>query len=198
MTSAIAPDPLIKQPPDPEQFLRPLALMRLEHKRQRQVCDRLEALAEELSTDQASSEAAAILAILTEELPRHAEDEEADLFPLLEGRCLPDDNIADIVAQLRSEHEFDEDLASFIITDLQVIAKEAKLANPVRMLFNARAFAEAQRRHIGWENNVVLPLARKRRRPTDRPSHGLRVTGFTSLEIEVERRTHRAQVRPRL
>ena len=45
---------------------------------------------------------------------------------------------------------------------MEVIAKGAKLANPVRMLFNARAFAEAQRRHIAWENNVLLPLARKR------------------------------------
>ncbi len=162
MTATVAPDPLIKQPPDAEQFLRPLALMRLEHKRQRRAWDRLEALAEELSTDQAFNEAAAILAILTEELPRHAEDEEADLFPLLERRCLPNDNIADILAQLRSEHELDEDLASFIVADLEVFAKGARLANPVRMLFNARAFAEAQRRHIGWENNVLLPLARKR------------------------------------
>jgi hemerythrin-like domain-containing protein len=136
--------------------------MRLEHKRQRQACDRLEALAEELSTTQAFNEAAAILTILTEELPRHAEDEEADLFPLLERRCLPDDNIADIVAQLRSEHDLDQELSNFIVADLEVIAKGGKLANPVRMLFNARAFAEAQRRHIGWENNVLLPLARKR------------------------------------
>ncbi|TDI57909.1 MAG: hemerythrin domain-containing protein [Alphaproteobacteria bacterium] len=162
MTATVAPDPLIKQPPDPEHFLRPLALMRLEHKRQRQVWDRLEALAEELSTDPAFNEAAAILAILTEELPRHAEDEEADLFPLLERRCLPDDNIGDIVAQLRSEHELDEDLSNFIVSDLEVLAKGAKLANPVRLLFNARAFAEAQRRHIAWENTVLLPLARRR------------------------------------
>ena len=112
MTATVAPDPLTKQPPGPEQFLRPLALMRLVHKRQRHAWDRLEALAEELSTDQAFNEAATILAILTEELPRHAEDEEADLFPLLERRCLPDDNIGDIVAQLRSEHELDEDLAT--------------------------------------------------------------------------------------
>ncbi|MCH8092554.1 MAG: hemerythrin domain-containing protein, partial [Proteobacteria bacterium] len=104
--------------------------MRLEHKRQRQAWDRLEAQAEELSMGQAFKEAAAILVFLTEELPRHAEDEEADLFPLLERRCLPDDNIADILAQLRSEHELDEDLASFIVADLEVIAKSAKLANP--------------------------------------------------------------------
>ena len=162
MTATLAPDPLTKPPPDPQQFLRPLALMRLEHKRQRRVCDKLEALAEELSTDQALNEATAILAILTEELPRRAEDEETDLLPLLERRCLPNDNIAEIVAQLRSEHELDEDLASFIVADLEVLAKGAKLANPVRMLFNARAFAEAQRRHIGRKNTVLLPLARKR------------------------------------
>jgi hemerythrin-like domain-containing protein len=172
MTATGAPDPLIKPPPDPEQFLRPLALMRLEHKRQRHLCDRLEALAEELSAGQAFNEAAVILVILTEELPRHIEDEEVGLFPLLERRCLPDDNVADILTQLRSEHELDEDLTSFIVADLEVIAKEAKLANPARLLFNSRAFAEAQRRHIGWENNVLLPLARKRLTEADREELG--------------------------
>ena len=32
----------------------------------------------------------------------------------------------------------------------------------MRLFMDLRTFAEAQRRHIAWENSLVLPLARKR------------------------------------
>ncbi len=92
----------------------------------------------------------------------HTRDEEEDLFPMLRARCLPEDGIAGALAQLSREHALDGDLAGFIRADLEAVAGGHTRSPPLRLSLNARAFAETQRRHIGWENRLVLPLAKKR------------------------------------
>ncbi len=157
-----AADPFARRLPAAQDFLDPLDLILSEHERQRLICDRLQRLAEEQSIGLASSEAEAILTFLTEDLPLHIADEEEDLFPMLKRRCEPGDSIDDILARLHAEHDLDEDLANFIVSDLGVIAKGAPLPHPLHMFLNLRAFAEVQRRHIAWENEAILALARQR------------------------------------
>lgn len=53
-------------------------------------------------------------------------------------------------------------LALHIVIDLKVIADRRTLESPMRMFVNVRTLVEAQRRHLAWENGVVLPLAQKR------------------------------------
>lgn len=157
-----AADPFARCLPVAEDFLQPLDLIHSEHERQRLICDGLQRLADEQSLGLGSAEAVSILTFLTEDLPLHIADEEKDLFPMLKRRCEPGDYIDDILARLHAEHDLDEDLANFIVSDVAVIAKGMQLPHPLHMFLNVRAFAEVQRRHIAWENEAVLPLAGRR------------------------------------
>lgn len=73
-----------------------------------------------------------------------------------------EDNIEQALDQLHSEHALDGDVAEFIVSDLAVIANGAALPNPIHLAINLRNFAESHRRHVAWENAVVLPLAHPR------------------------------------
>ena len=88
-------------------------------------------------------------------------DEELDLFPRLKSRRPPESNLGDILDQLITEHQTDEGLADLVIEDLRAIAEGALPEYPVRFQLNVRAFCEMQRRHLNWENRVVLPLAQR-------------------------------------
>lgn len=68
-------------------------------------------------------------------------------------------NLGDILGQLVTEHETDKGLADLIIKGLRAIASGGIPESPIRFQLNVRTFCEMQRRHLNWENRVVLPLA---------------------------------------
>ncbi|MEQ8604707.1 MAG: hemerythrin domain-containing protein [Marivibrio sp.] len=146
----------------------PLDYLRLEHERQRAVCEALERLVETMDEGAVAGAAQEILDFLTEDLSRHIADEERDLFPLLEARCPPEDGLKGLLKRLRREHEMDEDLVEFLRADLEFLALGRSLANPTRLLINLREFASTQRRHLAWEDETVLPLAETRLSDADR------------------------------
>ncbi len=143
-------DPL----PDPIQFIRQ------DHERQVENCGRLEELVSASETEPVAEWAASLLSYLSRDLPLHVKDEELDLFPRLNSRRPPGSNLGDILEQLVAEHQTDEGLADLVIKDLRTIAEGAPPEYPLRFQLNVRAFCEMQRRHLNWENRVVLPLAR--------------------------------------
>ena len=140
--------------PDPIQFIQQ------DHDRQVETCNRLEQLVSASETEPTSEWAASLLSFLSKDLPLHVEDEELDLFPRLNSRRPPDSNLGDILDQLVTEHESDKGLADLVITGLHSIAEGAAPEYPLRFQMNVRAFCEMQRRHLNWENRVVLPLAK--------------------------------------
>ena len=146
----------------PVEFDEPLEFIRAEHQRQLSVCDWVGEFTGSLGSDPVPEDATALLNFLMRDLPLHMEDEEQDLFPLLKLRCLPEDGINAILQQLSREHALDGDLVDFIVSDLRLIAGKAKVPNLVRFFVNIHGFTEAQRRHLAWENDVVLPIARER------------------------------------
>ncbi len=146
----------------PDQFLRPLDVIRSEHEHQGLVCDRLGELANDQQVGPVAQVAETLIAYLTSDLPLHAMDEEEDLFRLLKLRCRPDDGFDAILAQLEFEHSTDKVLAHHIVIDLKEIAAARTLNSPMRIFVDLRTFADAQRRHLARENGVVLPLAGKR------------------------------------
>lgn len=150
-----------------ERFLSPLDLIRSEHDRQLALYDRLDELANDEQLRPVSKEAETLIVFLTEDLPLHGKDEEEDLFRLLKLRCRPVDGFDGILEQLEFEHSLDRVLAHHIVIDLEAIADRRTLENPIRIFMNLRTFVETQRRHLAWENAVVLPLARKRLSPKD-------------------------------
>jgi hypothetical protein len=94
-----------------ETFLEPLDFFLGEHLRQHAICAALDAIVLNPRHDRAREEIGCILTYLNEGLPLHLSDEEEDLFPLLEQRCLPADRVDEVLRLLRSEHEKDGELA---------------------------------------------------------------------------------------
>ena len=148
--------------PRPEDFLAPIDFILAEHYRQRQLCEGLAKLTEKMELAPVAALAAQLQRFLDRDLRLHLEDEEQDLFPLLWQRAQPEDNISDILDLLSDEHGLDQDLVDFLLADLAILASGAQLANPIRFLVNVREFAETQRRHLAWENALLLPVARRR------------------------------------
>jgi hemerythrin-like domain-containing protein len=101
------------------------------------------------------------------EIPLHHRDEECALFPLMERRALPSDNIHEILARVALEHATDESFTSELIESLEILSSGEKVPNPEMVGYMLRSFFESYRRHIYWENVVVLPLARVRLKPED-------------------------------
>ena len=149
-------------PPTPASPDDPLGFLEREHDRQAQICDWVERLIDQLDREPVPEQARQLLTFIRDDLPLHILDEEGGLFPLLRRRAQPEDEIDGVLDKLSSEHELDKDLVEFITEDLAYIAEGSRVANLARFFANVSGFTETQRRHLEWENRVVLPLARKR------------------------------------
>ncbi len=144
-----------------------LDLIEHEHHIQAQICDSLEVIADGLPDGVDRRLCAQVASALREELPLHHRDEECGLFPLIEKRALPSDGMAEILALLAREHATDESFASELLESLDALSEGKKLKNPDMVGYMFRSFFESYRRHLHWENAVVLPLARLRLMPQD-------------------------------
>ena len=140
----------------------PLDLIEHAHMAQSQLCDRLEKIADDLPDNVDSSLCRRVIDALQVEMPQHHRDEELALFPLIEKRALPADNIHDMLARLALEHATDESFAEELLESLEKLCDGQRLNNPDMVGYMLRSFFESYRRHIQWENAIVLPLARSR------------------------------------
>ena len=156
-------------------FRTPIEFLFDEHDRQRIMCATLERLADDCTSGEAQDDAQFVLSYLEHDLPLHIADEEEDLFPILKRCCEEDDELDYVLALLSEEHEVDEDYYLDLLEPLRVIASGMEPVDRDAFAHNARAFAIFQRRHLGWENGTVLPLARKRLSPDDLAELGRRM-----------------------
>jgi hemerythrin-like domain-containing protein len=145
----------------------PLDLIEHDHLAQAQLCDSLEQIADDLPDNVDRRLTNQVISSLKFEMPVHHRDEELGLFPLIERRALPADNIQDILARLAMEHATDESFAQELLESLETLSEGRKLKNPEMVGYMLRSFFESYRRHILWENAIVLPLARARLTPDD-------------------------------
>jgi hemerythrin-like domain-containing protein len=139
----------------------PLRFIRHEHDLHLKFCDLLEAIADDLPHNVHRAQATAAVTAL-ENLPAHHRFEETTLFPLLRKRAKPRDNIDLIIDHLAMEHAVDESLASELGEELELLCAGRDLANANLTGYMLRGFFENYRRHVGWENVVLLPLAERR------------------------------------
>ena len=145
----------------PDVFLDPLGFILSEHQKQTCICRALERLVDDLSKDTSARLAASVLAYLTEDLPSHRIDEEEVLFSMLESRFPKDEGVGGILSQLRREHVRDQTIVEKLLDDLTTLQCNVALFTPLNFIVNALMFSETQRRHISWEDNVLVPLARR-------------------------------------
>lgn len=158
----------------------PLDMIVQAHTSQMQMCDALEHIADGLPDNVDRRLCAQVASCLQFDLPLHHQDEERALFPLLRGRSLPDDRILEILDHLAAEHSADTDFASEIAENLEILGHGGRTANPEMLGYMLRGFFERYRRHIDWENTLVLPLAQLRLTSEDLDS--------LSLQMDVNRR----------
>lgn len=145
----------------------PLDVIAHDHSMQVELCDVLERIADGLPDEVDRRLCAQAAASLVYELPLHHHDEETGLFPLLRERATPEDQIDGILSRLAAEHVTDTDFAGEIVEPLEILGRGEKVRNPDMVGYMLRGFFERYRRHVHWENTLVLPLARQRLLPED-------------------------------
>ena len=158
---AIRQAPVI-EPIQPQLLRSPVDFLFAEHYRQRVVLNHLERAAADPAMPDRARVVKAILEYLRRDLPYHVQDEERDLFPLMRKRCLAKDRIDAVFRILSAEHAGDDELADLLIDALEQRRGSGDQAPAIALERVAHAFAETQRRHLVWENTLVLPLARQR------------------------------------
>ena len=143
-------------------FFRPLDAVRWEHNRQFKISNWLLQHASDERIEPFEDRVDELLDFLSQDLVLHHKDEEEDLFPTLRKRCKPQDGVDAILAELVRDHATEGFLMRDIVADLHRVVKRQDLETPSRFFISLRLFAEGQQRHLSWENEVVLPLAKKR------------------------------------
>lgn len=147
----------------PSPFARnPLDMIVSAHALQAQMCDAMERIADGLPDEVDRRLCAQVASSLEFDLPLHHHDEEFALFPLLRNRALPEDGLDTILERLAQEHASDNDFASEIAEALENLGQGGRPDNPEMLGYMLRGFFERYRRHIQWENTLVMPLARLR------------------------------------
>jgi hemerythrin-like domain-containing protein len=145
----------------------PIAVIEEEHALQLEFCDVLELIADSLPNRLNQDLTRIAVPILRNSMPLHMKLEEEVLFPLMRKRVAGAAHLAAVLDRLEDEHETDEDLAAEIADALEAVGKTGIPDNPEMLGYMLRAFFDSQRRHIAWENRVVLPLARDILLPSD-------------------------------
>lgn len=145
----------------------PLDMIASAHAVQVQMCDAMERIADGLPDEVDRRLCAQVASCLAFDLPLHHHDEEEALFPLLKMRALPEDGLDQILDRLAAEHASDNDFASEIAEALETLGQGGRPANPEMLGYMLRGFFERYRRHVQWENTLVMPLARLRLMPED-------------------------------
>lgn len=157
----------------------PLDFIYQENLREREISAQLNVLA--MSDTPDAEVAAVVLDYLRIELPLHLEDEEEDLFPLLLRRCEPEDEIGKAVHRLTADHRHaDEDMPR-LTADLTLLGSSGgKLSEDMRT--RMASYASHARRHLIFENAIILPFARLRLTKLDLETLRLRMTQRRGLD----------------
>lgn len=138
----------------------PLDLIEHDHARHAGLCDMLEEIADDLPDNVDRRRCRDAAHMLKHDLPLHHRDEEEGLFPLLR-RHATSGKLGHIMSRLESEHSADEGFADELIESLEGLAETGRPPNAEALGYMLRGFFESYRRHIHWENELLLPLARE-------------------------------------
>ena len=141
-------------------FDRPLAVLEACHGRIAKQCDTLEKLLAHLhehgADAQAQQAARAVLAYFDTAAVHHHDDEERNLFPLLEQAGAP--GACELVETLTLEHDAQALIWRRLRAELQAIEAGTAAVLDAEL---TRRFVEMNRAHLEFENTHVLPLARQ-------------------------------------
>ncbi|HEX6959053.1 MAG TPA: hemerythrin domain-containing protein [Ferrovibrio sp.] len=106
--------------------------------------------------------AAALAGFLRHDYLAVITEEEDGLLVKLQPRLLLGDDLDEAIRQLMEEHRRDRQEALLLAAKCDEIATGLSDGEAAATLVALRAFAERQRRHLAWEEAIILPLARDR------------------------------------
>ncbi|HEY7608624.1 MAG TPA: hemerythrin domain-containing protein [Alphaproteobacteria bacterium] len=156
------------EPLDLRLLARPLDFLLAEHYRLRAALTQLDWLARGSVGESRRKLARALARYFAEDFALHTADEETDFFPLLRARCADDEAFLATLDTLAAEHRADDARLAEVVASLENVAEgPLRVDLPPEFAAETRAFIEALRRHIAWENAVLLPVARGRLQSAD-------------------------------
>ena len=144
-----------------------LSVIEREHHAEMCLCNMLERLADALPEPLDAEIASASIATLRNCVRRHIILEEDYLYPVLVKRAKPGEFTQDLLAHISLEHASDEGSAHEAADQMEEVLTCGRVAKPEMLGYMLRGFFEGRRRHIAWENAVVVPLARRRLKKPD-------------------------------
>lgn len=153
-------------------YLEPIEYIFADHYRVRVLCRMVASIVANPNTMQSRSLAAKVVIFMEVEMPRHIADEEQDLLPRLLARCAKHEDIDALDTVVRGEHEQDQELADQVFPLFRRLAEVGEIDNVENFTLLAETYAGTQRRHLLWEDAVMLRLGRKYLTPEDLVSMG--------------------------
>jgi hemerythrin-like domain-containing protein len=138
----------------------PIGIVAEEHALQRELCDVLEALADDLPKPPDPALVLISLDLLEQSLPSHIRFEEDAFFPLLRARLSQTDVLLHVLNCLGDEHDRELGAIAEVADALRSVLESGVSGRAEMLGYLLRGFFEGQRRHMAWEDKVVLPVAR--------------------------------------
>lgn len=139
-----------------------IAQIEANHRSLLSLCDALEAVADSLPGRVDHSLCRHLAQSLTMVLQRAQQVEERLAFPLLETWQSGGVALADALTRLRQEHQTDQSYAADIEEVLRAYGDGWPVLSADAAGFMLRGFFEALRRHIAFEQQLLIPLLRLR------------------------------------
>ena len=144
-------------PPELPSFDDPIGLLRACHDRMLDHCELLEKLVTHISEHGIDTQAKQVITNIqryfTTSAVYHHQDEEENLFPLLNRQSL---KLTDLIFRLNKEHRELNDLWDLINRDLNVLSS---LTDNSTFSNHVEKFCSHYRKHITLENEDLLPMA---------------------------------------
>lgn len=142
-------------------ILDPLVLLDEDNALRLDLCDLLEHIADALPENAAPQLAQLAATAIARGWVNHTTFEEQALFPVLRryGRSHPE--LAACIAQLASEHVTDVAFDQELIDTLIGLARGGSPTNPNMVGYLLRSHFVPMRRHVLWENALLIPAARR-------------------------------------
>jgi len=138
-----------------------VAILLRHHQSHLALCDQLEEIADSLPDNVDVADCRRAIRDLSVRVRLHHRFEEREFFPLLRVRAAADESLQRSLDRLEDEHRTDEGYADEILDLLSAISSGSYKGSPEVAGYMLRGMFESLRRHIAFENDHILPRARR-------------------------------------
>ena len=138
-----------------------------EHALQRELCDLLESIADGLPHEFDTARACVAISLLQGSVPEHTRLEEEALFPILLRRLSENHPVARTLRFLEQDHHREAALVVEVTDALNTASNSRHDVNMEALGYLLRGLFDVLRRHIDFEDQVVMPVAREVLTPQD-------------------------------